>query len=129
MEGAEFPDIEAAQTDALAAARELLVQQLKRDGTLGNQQFEICDETGQMVAKVPFRDAMNSSSGAGCGLCVEVGSGQSGLAQDLRSLMPQPHVGLEPINGQAVDQFDLSWAVVQKRGDASRRPVMRLMAS
>ena len=61
MEGAEFPDIEAAQTDGLAAARELLVQQLKRDGTLGNQQFEICDETGQMVAKVPFRDAMNSS--------------------------------------------------------------------
>jgi hypothetical protein len=58
LEGTDFPNLEAAQADAWIAARGLLAEQLASDGTLGNQQFEICDEAGQILATVPFRDAI-----------------------------------------------------------------------
>ncbi|WP_157985860.1 DUF6894 family protein [Teichococcus vastitatis] len=59
VEGADFPHLEAAQDEAKTAARQLLAQQVDSDGVLiRNQQFEICDEAGQLLATVPFADAV-----------------------------------------------------------------------
>ena len=57
-EGIDFPDLEAAQADARIAVRNVLAEQLASDSTISNQQLEICDEAGQLLATVPFRDAI-----------------------------------------------------------------------
>ena len=57
-QGVEFPDLAAAQADARVAARELLADRMEADSALSDQQFEICDEAGQLLATVPFRDAL-----------------------------------------------------------------------
>jgi hypothetical protein len=57
-EGAEFPDLETAEADALVSARELLAGRLRKTGTLGDQRFEISDEAGRVLAEVPLRDAI-----------------------------------------------------------------------
>jgi hypothetical protein len=55
VEGADFPNLEAAQFDIKSAARQLLAEQIRRDGVLNsNQQFEICDEAGHLLVAVPF---------------------------------------------------------------------------
>jgi hypothetical protein len=55
VEGVDFPNLEAAQDDTKSAARQLLAEQIRRDGVLNsNQQFEICDEAGRLLATVPF---------------------------------------------------------------------------
>jgi hypothetical protein len=55
-EGIELPDIDAALSEALRVARELLseVPDLGR-----NASIEIADRTGQIVLTVPFSDAIN----------------------------------------------------------------------
>jgi len=57
-EGIDFPDLEAAQADAWIAVRNVLVEQLASDSTISNQQLKICDEAGQLLATVSFRDAI-----------------------------------------------------------------------
>jgi hypothetical protein len=59
VEGADFPHLEAAQDEAKTAAREMLAEQIDSAGTLNrNQQFEICDEAGKLLATVPFTDTI-----------------------------------------------------------------------
>jgi hypothetical protein len=55
LEGAEFPNAEAAQADAAAAARGVLAERLKTGQPLDGLQFEICDEAGRLVATVPIQ--------------------------------------------------------------------------
>jgi hypothetical protein len=57
-EGTELPDLEAAQTDALAAARKILAEPIAKDGKTGDPRFEIIDEAGRLLLTVPFRDAI-----------------------------------------------------------------------
>jgi hypothetical protein len=57
-EGTELPDLDAARTDALAAARDILAERIAKDGRTGDPRFEIRDEAGRLLATVPFRDAM-----------------------------------------------------------------------
>jgi hypothetical protein len=55
LEGADFPNLEAAQDSTKIAARELLAEKILSDGVLNtNCQFEICDEAGRLLATVPF---------------------------------------------------------------------------
>ena len=57
LEGAEFPDLEAARAETVAASREVLAERIKAGLPLSGLQFEIRDEAGEMVATVPIRDA------------------------------------------------------------------------
>ena len=57
-EGTEFVDLEAARTGALAAARDLLGDQIKNDQVQDNRHYEITDGTGQVLATVPLMDAL-----------------------------------------------------------------------
>ncbi len=57
LEGAEFPDLDAARADAVAASRDVLAERIKAGLPLGGLQFEIRDEAGRLVATVPIRDA------------------------------------------------------------------------
>jgi hypothetical protein len=61
VEGVDLPDLEAARAEARASARDMLAERIDSDGTLGNQQFEICDDAGQLLATVPFGDAIEPS--------------------------------------------------------------------
>lgn len=57
-EGTDLPDVEAARAAAIPAARDMLAEGIRRDGRLGRQNFEISDETGTVLATVPFRSAI-----------------------------------------------------------------------
>lgn len=57
-DGSELPDLEAARAEALAAARQLLVELIRADKVLNGQRFEIVDETGTLLAVVPIREAL-----------------------------------------------------------------------
>jgi hypothetical protein len=48
VEGADFPHLEAAQDDAKTAARQMLAEQIDRDGVLN----------GKLLATVPFTDTI-----------------------------------------------------------------------
>ena len=56
LEGADFPDLDAARADAAAASREVLAERIEAGLPLGGLRFEIRDEAGQLVATVPIRD-------------------------------------------------------------------------
>lgn len=60
-DGSEWPDLAAALTEALEAARDLLAEQVKAGTSPGEQHFEISDDAGRMLATVPFRDALKPS--------------------------------------------------------------------
>ncbi|SFB59701.1 hypothetical protein SAMN03159496_05588 [Rhizobium sp. NFR07] len=57
-EGAEFASIELARDEAFRSAREILAQRLLNDEVIDGQAFEITDEQGHLVERVPFRAAM-----------------------------------------------------------------------
>jgi hypothetical protein len=57
-EGSEFADLETARAEALAAARDVLGDELKNDQVQDNRQYEITDEAGQVLATIPLMDAL-----------------------------------------------------------------------
>jgi hypothetical protein len=61
LEGSELPNLDAAQSEALAAARDLVVDQIRTD-TVSDGQLEIWDEFGHKLSTVPFRNAYKSKS-------------------------------------------------------------------
>jgi hypothetical protein len=60
VEGIEAANLDAARAEALAAARDLLGDELKNDQVQDNRHFEIVDEAGQVLATVPLMDALKS---------------------------------------------------------------------
>jgi len=61
-EGAEFADDDAAREEALLSARELLgVSSLTVRQWLGRS-YEVSDETGRLVAVLPFAEAIDVAS-------------------------------------------------------------------
>lgn len=57
-DGEEFADLGAAREAAIWSARELMADRLRRGRRMDGQTFEIHDETGSLVATVPFKDAI-----------------------------------------------------------------------
>ena len=60
-EGDEYASLKHARMDALASARELAADALKAGSSLNDiarKVFEIRDETGGMIAAVPFIEAL-----------------------------------------------------------------------
>ena len=58
VEGTEFADLEAARAEALAAARDVLGDEMKNDQVQDTRQYEITDEAGQVLATIPLMDAL-----------------------------------------------------------------------
>jgi hypothetical protein len=54
QDGAEFPDLPAARIEALRLARELRASGLP--GIAAGLSFEIADESGRVLLRVPFPD-------------------------------------------------------------------------
>ena len=58
-EGADFDTLEAALTEARLAAREILAEDLRKGNVDETRLFEIVDERGELMAWVPFKDAIS----------------------------------------------------------------------
>ncbi|SDD94550.1 DUF6894 family protein [Belnapia rosea] len=59
-EGLEFPDLEAARAEALAAARDVLGDAIQHDQVQDTRQYEITDPSGKVLATIPLMDALKS---------------------------------------------------------------------
>jgi len=57
-DGQDFLDLDAATIEAAASARDLVASGITQNEDVSSRSFLIRDETGQTVAKVPFRDAL-----------------------------------------------------------------------
>jgi hypothetical protein len=59
-DGAEFQDLTAAQQEATQSARDLMAECLRAGEPLGlGRTMVICDETGVVVATMPFAALIN----------------------------------------------------------------------
>lgn len=58
-EGADFDTLEAAVVEARLAAREILAEDLRKGQIDDTRLFEIFDDRGELVARLPFQDALN----------------------------------------------------------------------
>lgn len=58
-EGADFDTLEAAITEARLAAREILAEDLRKGHLDKTRLFEIFDDRGYLVARLPFQDAFS----------------------------------------------------------------------
>lgn len=54
-EGVEFPDLTVARADAIQAAQDIIADDLKAGKSVEDRTFEVCDENGALVAKIPFK--------------------------------------------------------------------------
>jgi len=59
-EGTEFPNLEAARAEVIAAARQVLGDGLKDGKVQDNRQYEITDLSGQLLSTFPLMDALKS---------------------------------------------------------------------
>jgi hypothetical protein len=58
VEGIEVANLEVARAEALAAARDVLGDEVKYGRVQDNRQYEITDEAGQVLATIPLMDAL-----------------------------------------------------------------------
>ena len=59
LDGIELPDLDAARTHAIASARFTLAEMAKEQGRVVLHHYiDIEDETGAVLATVPFRDVV-----------------------------------------------------------------------
>ncbi len=58
-EGADFDTLDAALAEARLAAREILAEDLRKGRVDETRLFEIVDERGQLMARVPFKEAIS----------------------------------------------------------------------
>jgi hypothetical protein len=57
-DGSDLPNLDAARAEARQAARDLLAALLKEGGVLDGQVFEISDEAGSVLERIPFRSVI-----------------------------------------------------------------------
>lgn len=60
-EGHNLPDLDAVRETAIAGARDILSEDIKRGELHLDWRFDITDAEGQTVMTVPFRDAVDLS--------------------------------------------------------------------
>ncbi|WP_428414531.1 DUF6894 family protein [Pararhizobium sp.] len=58
--GVELEDVDSARTEAIAAAREMLAEQITLGAPIGNPIFEVCEGDHAVVFKLVFRDILHS---------------------------------------------------------------------
>lgn len=57
-DGSELPDLDAARLEAELSARDLLADLLRQGIALDGQAFEITDERGELLERMPFRSVL-----------------------------------------------------------------------
>jgi hypothetical protein len=57
-DGTELPDLDAARVEAEHSARDLLANILRQGGELNGQVFEIADDRGKVLERLPFRSVL-----------------------------------------------------------------------
>lgn len=57
-EGREFPDVEAARATAIAEAREVMTEEVRKGNLTLSHRIVIADESGSIVATVRYSDAV-----------------------------------------------------------------------
>lgn len=60
-DGSEFDSLDEARREALASARDLLADRLRADKFLDGQKFEICNEAGELLDVVAFKEVLRLS--------------------------------------------------------------------
>lgn len=60
-DGSDLPDLAAAVSEALVAARQLWAESILQQRDRAGESFEITDEQGQVLASVLLRDALPAS--------------------------------------------------------------------
>jgi hypothetical protein len=58
-EGADFDTLDAALAEARLAAREILAEDLRKGQVDETRLFEIVDERGELMARVPFKETIS----------------------------------------------------------------------
>jgi hypothetical protein len=58
LEGTDLPNLEAARSDAIADARELMSAAVLDGRDISQRQIEICGESGDILLVVRFTDAI-----------------------------------------------------------------------
>ncbi|MBB3999416.1 DUF6894 family protein [Aureimonas pseudogalii] len=58
-EGSEHPDLAAALTEAVDAAREIMAVAVRSGWDISHEAFEVLDETHQVLARVPFSTVLS----------------------------------------------------------------------
>lgn len=57
-DGTDLPDLDTARTEARQAARDLLASLLRAGEELDGQVFEIVDDQGHILERLPFRSVI-----------------------------------------------------------------------
>ena len=57
-DGSDLPDLDAARHEAGESARHLLAELLRNGQVLDGQVFEISDESGKILERLPFRSVI-----------------------------------------------------------------------
>jgi hypothetical protein len=57
-EGAEFADLEQLKRELVLAAREIMTDRLMAGRSIDDTAFEVMDEAGRVVLKMPFQQAL-----------------------------------------------------------------------
>jgi hypothetical protein len=57
-DGSDLPDLEAARIEAGHSARDLLAELLRGGEVLDGQVFEISDEAGNVLERIPFNSVV-----------------------------------------------------------------------
>jgi hypothetical protein len=63
--GVELPSVEAAREEALASARDILVDEIKHGDALDDRRFEVWDDMGVPHFILPLRDAIRIETKGG----------------------------------------------------------------
>jgi len=59
IEGVDLESLDHAHTEALQAAREMVAELVKHGEQINGMTFEICDESGLLVHRLPFRSVID----------------------------------------------------------------------
>ena len=57
--GLELDDLDEARQEAVASARELMSENLLRGVPPNGRRFVVTDETGAVLAEIPFKDTLD----------------------------------------------------------------------
>ncbi|CUX72221.1 hypothetical protein [Agrobacterium sp. NCPPB 925] len=58
QEGTELASDDAAQLEAIAGAREVVADRVKRGETIGTDAFEVVNERGELIHTLPLRSVL-----------------------------------------------------------------------
>jgi len=61
VEGTELPSLEEARTEAIIDARHLMSQAILHGRDISGLSMEVCNEGGEILLVVPFRNAVSDS--------------------------------------------------------------------